>query len=147
MHVPTEETLPSTNVHFGNPVADRQAPPTTQTPFTPHAGVTIASLELYTWTYTSGPSSTSIWTRRDIWRRASCGDVKLPDRQLPNTSMTGKPGDNRPYSSQHASSMNRRLRSPLNPPSFPCPRVPLRRPHLVTCKTRHHTRWPGRYRV
>jgi len=48
MHVLAEETLPSTNVHSGNPVADRQAAPSTQTPFTPHAGVTIASLELYT---------------------------------------------------------------------------------------------------
>ena len=80
MRVLAEETLSSTNVHFRNPVVDRQAAPSTQTPFTPHAGVTIASLELYTWTYTSGPSSASIWARRDIWRRASCGDVKLPDR-------------------------------------------------------------------
>jgi len=48
MHVLAEETLPSMNVHSGNPVADRQVVPSTQTPFTPYAGATIASLELYT---------------------------------------------------------------------------------------------------
>ena len=75
----------------------------------------VVHLNLHFWAFISFN-----WACREIRRRASCGDVKLPGRQLPNTSMTDKPGDNRPCSSQNASSMNRRLRSPLNHPSFSC---------------------------
>ena len=139
-----EETLSPTNVHSGNPVADRQA-----VPFNPHALcwrdnrlTGVVHLNLHFWAFISFN-----WACREIRRRAFCGDVKLPSRQSPNTSMTDKPGDNRPCSSQNANSMNRRLRSPLNHPSFSCPRVPLSTPHIVTCKPRHHTRWPGRYKI
>ena len=46
MHVLAEETLPLTNVHSGNLIADRQVVPATQTPFTPYVGTTIVALDL-----------------------------------------------------------------------------------------------------
>jgi len=145
MHVLAEETFPSTNVHSGNPVADRQ-----DVPFNPHALhalcwrnnhlTEIIRLNLLFWAFSSFN-----WVYWEIRRCAPRGGVGPPDLPLPNTSMTDKPGDNRRCSLQNASSMNRRLRSPLNHPSFSCPRVPLSTSHIATCKTRHHTRWPGRY--
>jgi len=47
MHVPVGETLPPTNVHSGNPVADEQGVPPTHSTFMPHAGATIVLLDLH----------------------------------------------------------------------------------------------------
>jgi len=49
MHVLAEETLPPTNIHSGNPVADGQAVmfPSTHTTFTPYASATIILPNLY----------------------------------------------------------------------------------------------------
>ena len=97
-HVLAEETLPPTNVHSGNPVADGQA-----VPFKPHDLhalcwrnnhlTKIIRLNLLIWA-----SSSFNWVYWEIRRCAPRGDIIPPDLPLSDTSMTHKPGDNRPCS-------------------------------------------------
>jgi len=47
VHVLTRETLPTTNVHYGNPIADEQGVPPNPLDLHPHAGATIVLLNLH----------------------------------------------------------------------------------------------------
>ena len=147
MRVLVEETLPSTNVHSGNPVADRRAVPSTQTPFTP---MLVQQSPHWSCTLELTPlglhqlQSEHVGRSSDVLPSAT-SSYMIANRQI--RWWRANPGDNRACSSQNASSMNRRPRSPLNHPSFLAYVFHWARPHLGTWKTRHHTQWPGRYRA